>query len=469
MVIPSCGQLADLFGRRWVTLVIVMVYLVGSVICGAAQNASMLIIGRVIQGMGSGGVEMIVPVVIADLVPLRQRGSYMALVLGIFALGTILGPILGGVIIQTTTWRWIFYMNIPICGTGLVALFFFLRVGHNRETSSMQRLKRIDFMGAFILVMASVSVLLALTYGGSRYSWSSVHILVPLFLGVSGLVLYMLYEGSQFCVQPMTPLRLFRSRSSVVLSINTLINAFLLQCVTFFLPVYFQAILGSRPYKSGIQLLPSVLMAIPGAAIAALVLTHTGKYKFLHLFGFALVTVGLGLFSMLGPHTSTAEWVIFQLVAAAGSGMVFDSLLPAFQAGQSERDQAAATATLTFLRCFANTWGFSVPAAIFNTQIERGLHVIRDVDVRRALSHGQAFQHATSEFVSSLSHPTRDEVRGLFDAALGRVWKVCIATALVALLLVLLEKEVPLRQELETEYGLEGVSRKDDDERNSAR
>lgn len=447
---------------------IVTVYLVGSVICGAAQNASMLIIGRVIQGMGSGGVEMIVPVVIADLVPLRQRGNYMALVLGIFALGTILGPILGGVIVQTTTWRWIFYMNIPICGVGLIMLFFFLRVGHNREISSMQRLKRIDLMGAFILVMASVSVLLALTYGGSRYSWSSAHILVPLFLGVSGLVLYMLYEGSQFCAQPMTPLRLFGSVSSVVLSINTVINAFLLQCVTFFLPVYFQAILASRPSTSGIQLLPSVLMAIPGAAIAALVLTRTGKYKFLHLFGFALVTIGLGLFSMLGPHTSTAEWVLFQLVAAAGSGMVFDSLLPAFQAGQSERDQAAATATLTFLRCFANTWGFAVPTAIFNTQIERELDVVRDVDVRRALSHGQAFQHATSEFMGSLSQVTRDEVRGLFDGALRNVWKVSVAMSLLALLLVLLETEVPLRQELETEYGLEAVSRKkDDDESNS--
>jgi MFS family permease len=451
-----------------VTLVIVTVYLVGSVICGAAQNASMLIIGRVIQGMGSGGVEMIVPVVIADLVPLRQRGNYMALVLGIFALGTVLGPVLGGVIIQTTTWRWIFYMNIPICGVGLVMLFLFLRVGHNQEISSMQRLKRIDLMGALILVIASVSVLLALTYGGSRYSWSSAHILVPLFLGASGLALYMLYEGSQFCVQPMTPLRLFGSVSSVVLSVNTVINAFLLQCVTFFLPVYFQAILDSRPSTSGIQLLPSVLMAIPGAAIAALVLTRTGRYKFLHLLGFALVTVGLGLFSMLGPHTSTAEWVMFQLVVAGGAGMVFDSLLPAFQAGQSERDQAAATATLTFLRCFANTWGFAVPTAIFNTQIERGLDAVRDVDVRQALSHGQAFQHATSEFMRSLSQNTRDEVRGLFDEALRRVWEVSVAIAVVALLLVLLEKEVPLRQELQTEYGLEDVSKKGDDESNSA-
>ncbi|KAH8692223.1 major facilitator superfamily domain-containing protein [Talaromyces proteolyticus] len=463
VVIPSCGQLADFFGRRWVTLGIVVVYLVGSVICGAAQNASMLIIGRTIQGMGSGGVEMIVPVVIADLVPLRQRGNYMALVLGIFAVGTILGPFIGGIIVQTTTWRWIFYLNLPICGTGLVILFMFLRVGHNRETSSTQKLKRVDLTGAFLLILASVAVLIALTYGGSRYKWSSPHIIAPLLLGIIGLILYMLFEGSRFCRQPMTPLRLFNSKSSVVLSINTFINALLLQWATFFLPLYFQAILGSRPSISGVQLLPSVLMAIPGAAVAALVLSKFGKYKLLHLCGFALITVGLGLFSLLNPHSSTAAWVGFQLIAAAGSGMVFDSLLPAFQAGQAETDQAAATATITFLRCFANTWGFAIPTAIFNTQIEHGLHNIENTDIRKALSRGQAFQHATSEFVTSLSPATQEQVRELFNKALSRVWRYSIAFAAVALLLVLLEKEVPLRKELETEYGLETISERNKD------
>ncbi|KAL1965846.1 hypothetical protein VTN77DRAFT_5167 [Rasamsonia byssochlamydoides] len=455
VVTPLCGQIADLFGRRWLMIAIVAIYIVGSAICGSARNGAMLIVGRVIQGMGSGGVEMMVEVIISDLVPLRERGNFMAIILAIFALGTSLGPFLGGVIIERTTWRWIFYLNLPIGGTAMILLFLFLHVRHNHEMTLRQRLKRIDVFGGVILVMASVSVLFALTYGGSKYAWESGHILAPLLLGLSGFALYLLYEGSDLCVQPMTPVRLFQSRTSVVVFVNTFINSSLLFWVIFFLPLYFQAILGSSPSRSGVQLLPSVLMAIPGAAIAALLLSHFGKYKILHLVGFALATLGLGLFSLLGPGSSTAEWVIFQIIAAAGSGMVFDTLLPAFQAGLAESDQAAATASMAFIRCFGNVWGFAIPAAIFNTQIERRLHQIQDESVRASLSHGQAYQHATRDFVNSLAPGTQQEVRTLFTDALRLVWQIGIVFAGVAFLLVFFEKEIPLRTELETEYGLE--------------
>lgn len=170
VVTPLCGQIADLFGRRWLTISIVVIYTVGSAICSAAQSGAMLIAGRVVQGLGSGGVEMMVEVIISDLVPLRQRGNFMAMILATFALGTSLGPFLGGLIVQTTTWRWIFYLNLPIGGTAAVLLFFFLHVGYNRQMTLGQRLKRIDVVGAIILVMASVSVLFALTYGGSKYA-----------------------------------------------------------------------------------------------------------------------------------------------------------------------------------------------------------------------------------------------------------------------------------------------------------
>lgn len=463
VVTPLCGQIADLFGRRWLTISIVVIYTVGSAICGTAQSGAMLIAGRVVQGLGSGGVEMMVEVIISDLVPLRQRGNFMAMILAIFALGTSLGPFLGGLIVETTTWRWIFYLNLPIGGTAAILLFFFLHVGYNRQMTFAQRLKRIDVLGAIILVMASVSVLFALTYGGSKYEWESGHIIAPLVLGLSGFVLYLLYEGSGFCIQPMTPVRLFQSRTSVVVFANTFINSCLLFWVIFFLPLYFQVILGSSPARSGVQLLPSVLMAIPGAAVAALLLSKFGRYKILHIVGFALATLGLGLFSLLGPTSSTAEWVIFQIIAAAGSGMVFDTLLPAFQAGLAERDQAAATASMAFIRCFGNIWGFAIPAAVFNTRIEHGLRQVQDPSVRASLSHGQAYQHASRGFVNSLAPATQQQVQRLFTDALRLVWQIAIVFAGVAFVLAIFEKEVRLRTELETEYGLEDVHIKDQD------
>jgi hypothetical protein len=452
VVTPLCGQIADLFGRRWITILIVATYTLGSAICGAAQNGTLLIAGRVVQGMGSGGVTMIVGVIISDLVPLRQGVNFMAVVLAIFALGTSLGPFVGGVIVQKTSWRWIFYLNLPIGGTAMVLLFLFLHVGYNRQMTLVQRLKRIDIVGAIVLVMASIAVLFALTYGGSRYAWSSGRIIAPLILGLSGFALYLVYEALDLCVQPMTPVRLFQSRTSVVVFVNTFINSCLLFWVIFFLPLYFQAILASSPSRSGVQLLPSVLMAISGAAVAALLLARFGKYKVLHLIGFSLATLGLGLFSLLGPSSSMAEWVIFQLIAAAGSGMVYDTLLPGFQAGLGERDQAAATASIAFIRCFGNTWGFAIPAAIFNTRIEHGLYRIQDATARASLSHGQAYQHATQEFVNSLSPATKQQVQGLFTDAIRLIWQIAIVFAGVAFLLTFFEKQIPLRTELETEY-----------------
>lgn len=414
----------------------------------------MLIGGRVIQGFGSGGVTTIVPVIVSDLVPLRQRGNYMALILTIFAIGTSLGPFIGGAIVQSTSWRWVFYINFPIGGTAIVLLFLFLHTSHHCEVPMLQRIKKIDVIGATILIIASVAILFALTYGGSRYEWSSTRIIVPLTLGLCGFGLYLFYEGSNYCIQPMTPLRLFRTTTAVVVVINSFINSCLLLAVTFFLPLYFQAILGSSPLRSGLQLLPSVLTAILGSAITALLLTRLGKYKLLHLAGFGLITLGLGLFSLLGPTSSIAEWVIFQFIAATGSGMVYDSLLPAFQAAISEKDQAAGTATLAFIRCFGNTWGFAIPAAIFNTRTENNLRMISDVGVRESLSHGQAYQHATREFIWSLNATTRQQVIDTFTVALKMVWWVSVVFAGIGFVLVFFEKDIALRKELVTEYGL---------------
>jgi MFS family permease len=433
---------------------IILIYVLGSIICATAQSGGVLIGGRVVQGLGSGGVVVIVPVIVSDLVPLRQRGYYMAMILIIFAMGTSLGPFIGGVIVQATTWRWVFYINVPIGGTALIILFLVLHTSHADRYTVIQRIKRLDILGAFILTMTSLSILFALTYGGVRYKWSSGYIIGPLILGLCGFILYFLYENSRFCVQPMTPLRLFRTRTAVVVVINTFIASCLLIWVIFYLPPYFQAILGSTPVRAGVQLLPCVLVAILGSAAAGLILGKTGRYKPLHLVGWGFTTLGLGLFSLLGPTSSTAEWVIFQLISAIGSGMIYDSLLPALQATISEKDQAAGTATLAFLRCFSNTWGYAIPTLVFNTQVEKGLGAIVDIDVRNSLAGGRAYEHATLEFMYSLSPGTKHEVIQLFTSALQMIWWVAAAMAGVSFLLTFLEEDLPLREELETEYWL---------------
>ena len=429
-------------------------YTLGSGICGGANSGGMLIAGRAIQGIGSGGINMIVDVIVSDLVPLRERGNFIAIILTVYSVGTGLGPFTGGKIVQTTTWRWVFYINLPVGGVALALLIAFLHVNYRKEMTLRQKLKRIDFVGNGIIMASSVSVLMALTYAGTRYPWSSWRILVPLALGLSGFGLFMLWESSPYCIEPVMPPRLFKNRTSAIVYANTFNNSILLYWVIYLLPVYFQAVLGSTPSRSGVQVLPIVIIAVPGAVVSVLVLTKFGRYKQLHFVGFALMAVGLGLFSILDANSPTVEWVLFQVLGGGGSGMILNTLLPAFQAGLAESDQAAATASWAFIRSFGNVWGVAIPAAIFNNRFENLSYRISDPSVRNSLTAGRAYESATSVFVNSFQGALRQEIIGVYSDALKLVWEIAIVFAGIAFFLVFFEKEIKLRTELDTEFGL---------------
>lgn len=414
----------------------------------------MLIAGRAVQGVGSGGVNMIVDVIISDLVPLRQRGNYISIILTVYAIGTSLGPFVGGILVERASWRWVFYINLPVGGVALVLLFIFLRVKSRKGMTFTEKVKRIDFIGNSILIASTVSTLYSLTYAGTIYAWSDARVITSLVFGLLGLVLFAVYEGSGWAKEPVTPLRLFSHRTGAIIAFNTFMNSVLLYWATFFLPVYFQAVLLSTPSWSGVQLLPVVLVAVPGAVVAVIVLSKFGKYKALHLVGFAIETLSLGLFSTLDQNSSTAEWVIFQVLAGLGSGMILNTLLPAFQAGLAEQDQASATASWAFIRSFGNVWGVAIPAAIFANQFQSNAYRISDPAVVAQLEGAQAYEHATKSFLEALQDPVRSETISVYVRALRYVWYVSIVFSGLATILAVFEKEIPLRKELETEFGL---------------
>ncbi|KAI8626689.1 multidrug resistance protein fnx1 [Xylariaceae sp. FL1651] len=457
---PLFGQLADIFGRRWLTMFIVAVYTLGSGICGGATNGAMLIAGRAVQGIGSGGVNMIVDVIISDLVPLRERGNYISIILTVYAIGTSLGPFVGGILVDRSSWRWVFYINLPVGGAALVLLFLFLRVKSRKGMTFAEKVKSIDYIGNAILIASTVSTLYALTYGGSIYAWSDSRVITSLVFGLVGLILFVGYEGSKWPKEPVTPLRLFSHRTGAIIAFNTFMNSALLYWATFFLPVYFQAVLLSTATWSGVQLLPVVLVAVPGAIVAVIVLSKFGKYKALHLAGFAIETLSLGLFSTLDESSSTAEWVIFQVLAGLGSGMILNTLLPAFQAGLPERDQASATASWAFIRSFGNVWGVAIPAAIFANQFQKRSHIISDAAVTSQLEGAQAYEHATKAFLGQLQDPVRSETIQVYVYALKYVWYVAVVFSGLSFILAIFEKEIPLRKELDTEYGMEGANKR---------
>ncbi|KAI1765223.1 MFS general substrate transporter [Hypoxylon sp. FL1150] len=455
VVQPLCGQLSNLFGRRFLALLIVSTYVLGSGISGGANGPSMLIAGRAVQGAGSGGMTMIVSVIVSDLVPLRDRGYFQAIIAMTFGIGMAIGPIIGGLIVQNISWRWVFYINLPVGGLSLVLLWLFLRVKWDRETKVWDKLRRIDTVGNGVLVASTVSILIALTWAGVIHPWSSYHVLVPLVIGIVGLISFCALEGSTLISNPVMPLRLFASRTSMVVYANTFFVSMLNYWIFFFLPIYFQSVKLSSPSRSGVQMLPITFILIPGAAIGAVALSTWGKYKLLHIVGFAFLTAGMGSLSVLDRDSSTAEWVCLQILPALGAGIVVDTLLPAFQTGVAESDSAAATASWTFMRSFGNIWGVAVPSAIFNSYTNQYASTITDPSAQEYLLRGDAYSSATKTFVEGFPVQTQSEIIEVFAKALSKVFMIAVAFSGLAFVLCFIEGEVDLRTELKTDFGLE--------------
>ncbi|OQV03822.1 hypothetical protein CLAIMM_08816 [Cladophialophora immunda] len=265
------------------------------------------------------------------------------------------------------------------------------------------------------------------------------------------------------------PLRLMSNRTSAIAYILTFLHGIVTMWSIYFLPVYFQGVLGSSPAYSGVQLLPTILILIPFAAMGGAAMSKFGRYRPIHYAGFALIVVGFGLLDLLDQNSSTGAWVGYQMVGSAGAGLVISTLLPAVMAPLSESDTALTTSTWSFVRGFGGTWGTAIPAAIFNNRFDALASTgITDPVARGQLIDGQAYGHATAAFLDTLSAPTREQVVAVLNGSLRRTWQVGIGFAALGFLLAFLEKEIPLRQDLETEFGMEkeeseiGTSKEED-------
>ena len=420
----------------------------------------MLLAGRAIQGLGAAGINVLIELIICDIIPLRERGNYMGAVFGIITLGTALGPFFGGLIIDNVSWRWVFYINLPVAGVALLLLFFFLQVNYDKSHTISEKLKRIDYIGNAIFVASCVSILIALGWADILYPWSSFRVIVPIILGFLGFAIFIVYE-LYVAVEPTIPIHLFQNRTSSVAFIITFIHSLGIIWVFYFLPVYFQGVLQSSPTRSGVQILPTVVAIIPFAIIGGLLLTKTGQFIPIHLVSFIIIVIAFGLFSRLDMNSSTAEWVVYQFVQAMGMGAVAGVLLPAVQAHLTEKDTAASTGTWGFIRSFGMVWGSAIPSAVFNNRFNQLAYRVSDESIRGLLVNGHAYEHATKSFVSSLPEPVRTQVVSVFSDSLKLTWYVGIAFAGLAVPLVFLEKRIELRKELDTEFGITEKKKKE--------
>ncbi|KAF1949744.1 major facilitator superfamily transporter [Byssothecium circinans] len=470
-IAPPLGQLSDLFGRRYPTCLSVLLFVIGGIISGAAASGPQLIAGRVVQGLGGGGINVMSAIVVSDLVPVRHRGNYMAVMLSAYLLGAVSGPLLGGVLVQTGAWRWVFWLPVPFGVVSFLVLVVCLK-GRVRDTNSSrrERLRRVDYGGNVVLTAATGAMLYALTYAGSEYPWHDARIVAALTAGVLGLGLFLLLERHlerSNTVEPVMPLHLLTHRVGATVAAGAFASSLLSNWANFLLPVYFQGVRMSTPSRAGVQMLPIVAVAVPASIVSVVLVSKLGRYKMLHVPGFAGMCIACGLFSILDGASRDADWILMEVLFSLGLGMVVNTLLPAFQGAVGESDQAVATSTFTFMQSLANIWSVTIPATIFNNRFEALADRISDEQVRGQLVGGRAYGSATRAFLMGVQGTARGEVVQVFGEAVSGVWYAAAGIAGVAVLLACAEGEVVLREKLETEFGLENSGEVDVDERAS--
>ncbi|PGH27332.1 hypothetical protein AJ80_01044 [Polytolypa hystricis UAMH7299] len=429
---PSWGKVSDIFGRKPVLLLANVVFLIGSLLCAVSINARMLIGGRIVQGIGGGGLLTLVNICISDLFPIRSRGIYLGIIGLVWAFAGAIGPVMGGVFTQLATWRWCFYINLPIDGVAFIIIFFFLEI-ETPKTPIIDGLRAIDWLGSVTVVGGTVMFLLGLEYGGVSFPWSSATVICLIVFGIVTLGLFLLIQG-KLSKYPIMPLWLFTHRSLVAVYATVFCHGCLYSADSYYLPLYFQSTLGTSPIQSGVYLLPNVLSLSLMSALTGVFIRKTGQYLPAIWFGMAVTLLGHGLYIDLPTYTSWPRIIIYQLIAGIGIGPNFQAVLIALQSHLPPSDIASATATFGFIRNLANSISVVLGGVIFQNHIKSNIGRLHSqvpaetIDEIRSHSLG-----AISAMVHTLPDSQRIPIVGVFSEGLKVMWIFYTAIAAVGL------------------------------------
>ncbi|KAF9165353.1 hypothetical protein BGX20_000644 [Mortierella sp. AD010] len=358
---PLYGVMSNMFGRKRAMLTACGIFLLGSALCGAAQSMIMLIIARAIQGLGGSGIVSLSMIIIGDIVPLRERGKYQSINASIYGLAAVLGPLLGGAFADHVSWRWAFYINLPIGAVASILLVLFLHMNRPKDIPVIENLKTLDFAGIFFLVASIVMFLLGLNWGAdAKYPWDSSVILSLLIVGA---VVGALFLGNEWKLakKPIIPLRLFNTLSLSMVYLGIALQGFTFLGLMFFLPLYFQAVNGASALQSGVDLIPLVIVQAVVAMIAGFMMSRWGTYKEFIVTGFVVGTISAGLLTILDEHTSKGGVVVILLAEGLSQGLTVSTTLMAIHSQvQSKSDMALGTSLWMFLRTLGGVFGIAV-------------------------------------------------------------------------------------------------------------
>ena len=430
---PVAGKLGDMYGRKLVLQVALILFLTGSILCGLSHDMTELIVFRGIQGLGGGALMVSTQAVIGDIVSPRERGRYSGLMGAVFGLSTVVGPLLGGLFVDHLSWQWIFYVNVPI---GIVA-FVVLQVV---LAAPALRIKRsIDYLGMALLAGGLTSIVLYTSLGGSTYPWWSAEMLVLLALGIVLSIGFVIAEHR--AKEPTLPLPLFRNRVFTVSSIVGFIVGFALFGSVTYIPLYLQVVRGASPTSSGLQLLPLMAGVLIASIGSGQLIARVGRYKVFPIVGTGLMVVGLLLLARLTPSTSTLIADVYMLVLGLGLGFVMQVLILAVQNAADYRDLGVATASATLFRSMGGTIGVPIFGAIFTNQLASRLASRLPHDAA-----GRLPSRLGPEQIGQLPPSIRDPYIAAYADSLHPVFLIAAVLALGAFAFTWLLEERPLRQ-----------------------
>ena len=460
---PVVGSFSHIFGRKPLILVSMIFFGVGAIVAAVANDFTTILVGRSLQGIGGGGIIVMTEIVVTDMVPMRLRGKWFSFISSMWSVGTVAGPLLGGGFAQNVSWRWIFWINLPFLGVGGLFVIAFLKLGF-RTSSFMEKLRRVDWIGLVLFVSSITGILIPITWGGVMYSWDSWRTLVPLILCAAGLILFVIHEEF-WAPEPLIRTSVFKNRTAAVTYLQTFLHGVILWCVLYYLPLYYEAVKGYSPIISGIALFPQCFTTAPSAVVVGTVVAMTGRFRWATWAGWAILTLGCGLLTLLEVNTSVPAWIFVNFVSGLGAGMLFPSMALAVQAAATSADQGYAATMFAFFREFGNTIGVAIGGVIFQNQIQKRL-----LTYPLLAANARAYSRDASGLVQIIKAMPdgsleKDQLREAYTWALKYVWIVICVLAGIALISSLWIEGLPLDRALETEQAFRDNKTAKDEEK----
>jgi len=434
---PLYGKISDQFGRKKIFQFAIILFLVGSALCGISQNMNQLVAFRAIQGLGAGGLMSLSMTVVGDIVSPRQRGKYLGYFGAVFAISSVAGPLLGGLFTDTLSWRWVFYINIPL---GIIA---FATIAARLHLPVRKTHHRIDFVGAALLVSSVVPIILATVWGGVTYPWTSKTIVGLFAFGIITQIIFILWERR--AKEAIIPTHLFKNDIFTVSMILSLLAGVALFAAILFIPEYQQIVRGYSAVKSGLLLLPLTAGMLTALITTGRLITKFGHYRIFPIIGTLITALGLYLFSHLTLQTTQFQLTIWMVVLGLGVGSFFQVMTLAVQNAVPHSELGVATASATFFRTMGSALGGAVFGAILTNRLSYHLNQLLP-GAHSLISPSSIQAGASSSLINHLPQSIAHDIYEAFVLSFHDMFLIAIPVILLAFVAALFLRETPLRE-----------------------